>query len=256
MSTEKKISAVIITFNEERNIGRCIDSLQGVVDEIVVVDSLSKDKTVAIAKEKGARVVDHAFEGYIEQKNYAITCAQHEYVLSLDADEALSKELTRSIFEVKEELKFSVYSFNRLTNYCGKWISHCGWYPDVKVRLFDKSIGSWGGKNPHDTFIARAGATSLHLSGDLLHYSYYTREEHAKQIEHFSTIGAQAYYDKGKRSSTFKIVLSPTFIFIRNYIFRLGFLDGYFGWLVCIGSAKSTYLKYAKLKRIQAGKIF
>ena len=226
MSTERKISAVIITFNEERNIGRCIDSLHEIADEIVVVDSLSKDKTVAIAKEKGARVVDHAFEGYIEQKNYAITCAKYEYVLSLDADEALSKELTKSIIEVRKELKYSVYSFNRLTNYCGKWIKHCGWYPDVKVRLFDKKIGSWGGKNPHDTFIAKPGATSLHLAGDLLHYSFYTIEEHVKQIDHFSTIGAKAYYEKGKRSNVLKLVFSPAFIFVRNYIFKMGFLDG------------------------------
>lgn len=248
-----KISAVIITYNEQVNIARCLNSLKGVVDELLVVDSFSIDDTVRIAKIAGAKVVQHEFEGYIQQKNYAISCAEHEWILSLDADEALSEELKKSIFSIKNDLTSLVYSMNRLTNYCGKWIRHCGWYPDVKVRLFKKSDGEWGGKNPHDKFILKKDVEILHLQGDLLHYTFYTVEEHERQIERFSSIAAQAYFEKGIRSNLLKLFLNPLSKFVRNYILKLGILDGYYGWLICSKSAKATYLKYAKLKKIQAG---
>ena len=246
-----KISAVVITFNEEKNIERCIKSLLGLVDEIVVVDSFSNDNTVLLAKNLGAIVVQHAFEGYVEQKNYALKCANNNWIISLDADEALSEELKRSILQLNSLEIDKVYSFNRLSNYCGQWIKHCGWYPDVKVRLINKVSGEWGGKNPHDKFISKTGIQSQHLKGDLLHYTFYTVEEHQKQIHKFSSISAQAYFEKGIRSNGFKIIFSPVSKFLRNYIIKLGFLDGYFGWVICTQSAKATYLKYVKLKNIQ-----
>ncbi|MEZ4917990.1 MAG: glycosyltransferase family 2 protein [Saprospiraceae bacterium] len=128
-----KLSAVIITYNEERNIGRCLDSLEGVADEIVVVDSFSSDQTEAICQAKGARFIPHAFEGHIQQKNYALDQANHALVLSLDADEALSDELRASVLAAKSSLDFSGYFMNRLTNYCGTWVHHSGWYPDRKL---------------------------------------------------------------------------------------------------------------------------
>ena len=249
-----KISAVIITYNEERNIERCISSLKGIADEVLVVDSFSNDKTVELAQKLGARVVQHKFEGYIQQKNAAISYANFEWILSLDADEAISEELKIVITREKIALTSDVYSFNRLTNYCGKWIKHCGWYPDVKVRLFQKSVGQWGGKNPHDKFILNEGSVCKHLKGDLLHYTFYSVDEHTQQIDRFSKIAAQSYYEKGIRSSIIKLILNPFSKFIRNYIFKLGFLDGYYGWLICSKSAYATYLKYARLKKIQEGK--
>lgn len=248
---KNKISAVIITFNEERNIGRCIDSLEGIADEIIVVDSLSTDSTAEIVTSKGATLVKHAFEGYIEQKNFAITCATFEYALSLDADEAISETLKQSLLEAKNDLKFDVYQFNRLTNFCGQWIKHCGWYPDVKKRLFKKSIGKWGGKNPHDKFIANSNAKVKHISGDLLHYSFYTTDEHLNTISKFTDIAARAYFEKGIKSNVLKLIINPVSKFMRNYVFKLGFLDGYYGWLICTRTAHATYLKYAKLKKIQ-----
>lgn len=251
MEKSIKISAAIIAFNEKRNIERCISSLKGVADEIVVIDSHSTDETGELAAKAGAIVFRHQFEGYIQQKNYAITKCSHNWVLSLDADEALSEELKRSILETKNNIRGVAYSFNRLSSYCGKWIRHCGWYPDVKVRLFRKNAGSWGGKNPHDKFIVGKDQEVIHLKGDLLHYTYYTVEQHKQQIERFSTISAQAYYDKGIRSNTFKIIFSPVAKFIRNYILKAGFLDGYYGILICVLSAKATYYKYNKLKKIE-----
>jgi len=172
-----KLSAVIITFNEERNIGRCLESLRGVVDDIVVVDSFSTDKTEAICLEHGARFVKHAFAGHIEQKNWAITQALYPHVLSLDADEALSDVLKQSILNAKANFNKQGYYMNRLTNYCGQWIRHSDWYPDRKLRLWDARKGSWGGTNPHDKYSLLAGdKESDWLKGDLLHYSYYTVE--------------------------------------------------------------------------------
>src|SRR6187551_311049 len=132
-----QLSVVIITFNEERNIARCLDSVREIADDVVVVDSFSTDKTEAICREKGARFVQHKFEGHIEQKNYAVTQAKFPYILSLDADEAPDEKLIASIKKVKADWIADGYSMNRLTNYCGKWIHHCGWYPDVKLRLWD-----------------------------------------------------------------------------------------------------------------------
>ena len=247
-----KISAVVITANEEKNIERCLRSLIDLVDEIVVVDSFSEDKTIVLAESFGAKVIQHKFEGYVEQKNYAITCASNEWVLSLDADEALSEALKSALVKAKDELKEDVvYSVNRLNNFCGQWIKYCGWYPDVKLRLFHKSAGEWAGRNPHDKFIVKEGVGVERIKGDLLHYTFYTLEEHNKQIDKFSGIAAQAYYEKGIRSNALNLIFSPLFKFLRNYVVKLGFLDGYYGWLICIRSARATYLKYDKLKKIQ-----
>ncbi|MFI5135444.1 MAG: glycosyltransferase family 2 protein, partial [Chitinophagales bacterium] len=144
------ISAVIITFNEEKKIARCIDSLNGVADELVVVDSFSTDATVEICKAKSVRFIQHAFEGYIQQKNFAVTQATNDFILSLDADECLSEELRLSILAVKNDLKFDGYIMNRRTNFCGQWIHHSGWYPDRKLRLWNRNKGAWGGTDPHD----------------------------------------------------------------------------------------------------------
>jgi glycosyltransferase involved in cell wall biosynthesis len=180
-----KLSVVIITRNEEKNIGRCLDSVMDIADDIVVVDSFSTDRTEEICKNKGARFFQHVFEGHIEQKNYAVTLTEYQNVLSLDADEALDDVLKKSIVAVKENLQYDGYEMNRLTNYCGTWIKHCGWYPDTKLRMFDKRKGKWGGTNPHDKFEMYQGSKTGKLKGDILHYSYYTIDDHYKQIEYF-----------------------------------------------------------------------
>ena len=249
-----KLSVVIITYNEERNIRRCIESVLKVADEIVVVDSLSTDKTKQICHEYEVQFHEQKFLGYIEQKNFALKFATYDYVLSLDADEALSDELVSSILEVKEDLKYSGYTMNRLTNYCGRWIHHCGWYPDKKLRLFKHKKGSWGGVNPHDEFMFDKSVRTIHLNGDLLHYSYYTLDDHFKQIERFTDIAAGELYGKGKKVSFIKLWLSPVVRFVRDYFFLSGFLDGKSGFRICRLSAYATFLKYKKLKGLGKSK--
>jgi glycosyltransferase involved in cell wall biosynthesis len=249
------LSVVIITFNEERNIGRCLDSVSGIADEIVVVDSFSKDRTREICLAKGARFIEHAFEGHIQQKNFALTQAAHPYVLSLDADEALDERLKAAIHQAKQNFLYDGYAMNRLTNYCGQWIRHSGWYPDTKLRLWNKSKGKWAGINPHDKFeMTDANATVAKLEGDILHYSYYSVEEHHRQSEYFSTIAAKAYFELKKKAPWYRLVLNPFSKFLHHYIIHLGFLDGRAGFTIAKISAHSTYLKYHKLRKLWKGK--
>lgn len=250
-----KISAVIITFNEERNMVRCLQSLEGVADEIVVVDSFSKDDTEKLCKSFDVHFIKHPFEGHIQQKAWAAAQATYNYVLSLDADEALSDDLRQSIAEVKANWQADGYSFNRLTNYLGKWIKHCGWYPDMKLRLWDRRKGSWGGVNPHDRIIMLDGSRIERIKGDLLHYSYYSIQQHIDQINKFTEIAAKEAVAKGIKASVFKAVFKSIWKFKRDYIFKLGFLDGYYGFVICVLSAYAVFIKYIKIKEFRnAGK--
>lgn len=246
-----KLSAVIITYNEEANIGRCLDSLIGVADEIVVVDSFSTDRTEQIAKSKGARFIQHTFEGHIQQKNYAMSQAECDYVLSLDADEALDTTLRRSILEFKKQERFSPRKLKRLTNYCGHWVRFCGWYPDKKLRLFDRREGKWNGMNPHDKFELFTQDHHLQtLKGDLLHYSFYTVRDHFKQVWYFTDIAAKAIWDKGQKPAFYKCLLNPMWTFMRMYFIKLGILDGWRGIQICLISAYATFLKYQKARTL------
>ncbi len=245
------ISVVIITFNESKNIARCIQSVQAIADDLVVVDSFSTDGTQEIAKNLGARVIEHPFEGHIQQKNYAITQAKYPHILSLDADEELSEELTKSILAVKQNWIADGYSLSRLTNYCGSWIKHGNWYPDIKLRLWDSRKGKWGGLNPHDKYELESGSTTQHLNGDLLHYSFYTFEQHLNQIHKFTDISSQAAFEKGKRATVLNLILNPFAKFVGGYLVKLGFLDGTPGFRIAWYSAYATYLKYSKLLNIQ-----
>lgn len=246
-----KLSAVIITFNEEKNIARCLQSLEGVADEIIVVDSFSTDATASICKSFNARFISHPFEGHIEQKNYVISQASHSYVLSLDADEALSEKLKTSILAVKNHCVHDAYKFNRLTNYCGKWVKHSGWYPDTKLRLWKKGKGHWGGVNPHDKVIMEKNSSTDFLEGDLLHYSYHTISEHISQTNLFAGIAAKQAFSKGRSASFVKIVLNPWFVFIKKYFFQFGFTAGWTGFTIAIISAFGKFLKYIKLWEIK-----
>lgn len=245
-----KLSAVIIAYNEEEKIGLCLDSLATVADEIIVVDSHSTDRTVEICQAKGASVVSQEFLGYIEQKNFALDKANYEFVLSLDADEVLSEKLIDSIKKIKSNPTHYAYKFNRLTNFCGQWIKHGGWYPDTKLRLWKKDLGKWAGTNPHDKVVLSAKTDVKKLDGDLLHYSIDSIEQHIEQIQKFTTIAAQAMHEKGRKSSLFNIIFNPTFKFIRDYLIRMGFLDGFYGYVIAKNSAFAKYLKYLKLYQL------
>ncbi|MEY4288609.1 MAG: hypothetical protein RLZZ30_697 [Bacteroidota bacterium] len=244
-----KITGVIITYNEERNIERCLRSLKTVCDEIIVLDSFSTDGTEEICKEQQVTFVQHAFDGHIQQKNRALQLAQTDWVLSLDADECLTPALTASILQVKKQPLADAYSFNRLTNYCGHWVKYCGWYPDTKTRLVRKEVAEWQGVNPHDRLELIHAGQVLHLSGDLLHYSYYTKEDHYKQIHFFGTIAANELFQQGKRVSIPMLYLKVINQFVKSYLVKLGLLDGKTGLLISLRSAYATYVKYTNLRK-------
>ncbi len=244
-----KLSVVIITFNEEKNIARCLESVRDVADEVVVLDSFSTDSTPAICARYGVKFFQHAFDGHIEQKNRAITYASNPHILSLDADEALDKELRGSMQEVKKNFPMQGYYMNRLTNYCGHWVRHCGWYPDRKLRLWDSRRGHWTGTNPHDRYELFDGdAKAGYLQGNILHFSYYTVQDHYKQVEYFTNIASRAYFQKGRRAPWYKLVVNPAAKFIDHYLLKRGFLDGRAGYLISRISAYATWLKYKKLR--------
>lgn len=246
----EKISVVIITLNEERDIGRCLASVKDIADEIVVVDSFSTDITEEICKEYKTKFVQHKFENYISQKNWALNQAENDIILSLDADEELSKELQLSILEVKKYFNADGYSMNRLTRIGSKWIKYSGWYPDTKLRLFNRENGKWAGMNPHDEFKYDQKANISKLNGDLLHHSFYSFDELEKQTEKFAKLGAIAYYEKGKRSTLFNVIASPSVRFIRDYFFKGGLFHGIMGFRVSFNNTKATYLKYKYLRSL------
>ncbi len=249
------LSVAIITMNEEKNIGRCLQSVRDIADEIVVVDSGSADKTKEICESFGVRFIEQPFLGFIGQKNFALEASIHPHVLSLDADEALSPELKKSIeSEKKNGFPSAGYSMNRLSWFCDQWIRHGSWYPDRKLRLVLKSSANWGGMNPHDKLELTSNSKEKHLSGDLLHYTYYSLDEYILQGNKFSSIAAKAMFDQGKKASYINLIWNPFLSFIKNYFFRAGFLDGFNGYIIAYQSASQTFLKYAKLIQLQRPK--
>jgi glycosyltransferase involved in cell wall biosynthesis len=247
-----KISAVIITLNEEKNIGRCLESLRSVVDEVVVIDSLSTDKTREICENYGVRFIEQKFLGYVEQKNFALKQAKYDYVLSLDADEALDETLKKEIALLKNNFQHDGYEFNRLTGYNGFWVRHSGWYPDTKLRLVKKEKALWVGNNPHDALTVKGSVGKI--PGDLLHYSYDSISAHVQQTNKFSTIEAQSLFNKGKRATIGKLVTRPPLQFFKDYVLRRGFLDGRYGFVICFMNSLYVLLKYAKMMDMQLNK--
>lgn len=247
-----KLSGVIITYNEERYIEACLSSLVGVVDEILVVDSFSTDKTPDICKQFNVTFIQQEFLGYIEQKNFALKKAKYNYIVSLDGDEALSETLRESIIKLKQQhWQFNGYYCNRLNNFCGQWIKHSDWYPNKKLRVFDKRKATWKGVNPHDKIeLHDAYAKKGKLKGDILHWTYQTYSEFNKKTEYFSTIAAKSYYKLGIKSSLWKIAFRPLWAFFKAYILRLGFLDGLNGFVICVQTYNITFLKYIKLHQL------
>jgi glycosyltransferase involved in cell wall biosynthesis len=245
-----KISVVIITLNEEANLERCLQSVEGIADEILVLDSHSTDGTVALAKRLGAKVIAQTFLGHREQKAKAIELATYEHVLSLDADEALSPELAESIRRVKNNWLHDGYYLNRLNRLGGQWIRHGGWYPDRKMRLFDRRKYVIAGVNPHDRFDPAAGATTSWLNGDLLHYTNDDLDSRVATINKFSTIAAQAFHEEGKRGNYLRIFVKPAARFVSEYWFQGGWRDGFYGYFIAKTSAQYVWLREVKLKHL------
>lgn len=248
-----KISATIITFNEEAHVRRCMDSLREVADEILVVDSGSEDRTREIASAQGARVLERAWTNYSEQKNFAAAQAFHPWILSLDADECLSELLRRRLVDIKKtDPPAAAFCFPRKAFYLGRWIEHSGWYPDDKIRLYHKDQAEWRGGFVHES--VRAEGPVQRIPADLLHYTCDSLSEHLQRLDRYTTLAAADLWRQGKRAGWSQFIGSPLVTFVKTFFFKSGFLDGYQGLFIAMMAAFYNFLKYAKLWEKGRGK--
>ncbi|HYL75984.1 MAG TPA: glycosyltransferase family 2 protein [Bryobacteraceae bacterium] len=243
-----KISAAIITFNEERNISRVLESLR-CCDEIVVVDSGSTDRTVELATKHGARVLESSWRGYAGQKNYASERCEHDWVLSLDADEALSEALEGEIWQIKKNgPDFDAYTMPRMAQYLGRWILHSGWYPDRKVRLYDRRHAKWVGDFVHESVLVEGRIG--HLKSSILHFTCSSLSEHLKTMDRYTTLAAEQLVEQKKAIGWRHLALEPPWTFVKTYVLQRGFLDGAEGLAIAHMAALYNFLKYAKAKNM------
>jgi glycosyltransferase involved in cell wall biosynthesis len=243
-----KISATIITYNEEKNIPRVIESLR-CCDEIVVVDSGSVDRTVELASKLGARVIETQWRGYAGQKNFAAEQAGSDWILSLDADEALSEALEGDIWQIKKNgPRYDAYTVPRLAQYLGRWILHSGWYPDRKVRLYNRTKASWRGDFVHESVVVRGSVGRL--ESNVLHFTCNSLSEHLRTMDRYTTLAAEEIVERGKRVTWAQLVLDPPWTFLRTYFVKRGFLDGVEGLAIAYMAAFYNFLKYVKARNM------
>jgi glycosyltransferase involved in cell wall biosynthesis len=241
----ERLSATIITLNEEVNIAQALESLAW-ADEIVVVDSGSRDATLEICSRFNAKVFHRSWTGYVAQKNFALEKASHEWIFSLDADERVSPELAREIHILREAgLRNSGYRIPRVAFFMGRWIRHGDWYPDRQLRLFDRRRGRWQGGRVHES-VRVEGETGL-LRGEIHHYTYRSLSDYLRRLDAYSALAAADYHQRGRSSNAFKLLADPFATFVKGYFLKRGFLDGIQGLMVAIMGATSVYFKYAKL---------
>ena len=241
----KQLSVTIITLNEERRVGKCIESAS-FADEILVVDSASSDRTVEIARKLGARVIHQDWLGYGRQKQFAVEQAANEWVLCLDADEWLSPELSQSIQSVLEQPEYSAYQFPRRNRFMGRWLRHGEGYPDWSLRLFDRNHAHWSEDEVHEKVVPDEDVGKI--GGDLMHESEETLQQYLEKQNRYTTLQAERLRADGKRGSAIKMVASPLFRFIKFYFIRLGFLDGFPGLLHILIGCRNSFMKQIKLR--------
>ena len=247
-----KISATIITFNEERNIARVIESLR-CCEEILVLDSGSNDRTVEIAGKLGARVEEASWHGYAAQKNIAAELATHDWILALDADESLSEALEAEIWHIKKAgAKYEGYTMPRMAQYLGRWILHSGWYPDRKVRLFDRRKARWIGEFVHES--VRVDGPVGHLESNLLHFTCSSLSEHLRTMDRYTTLAAQEMVTRGQSLGFARLLLDPPWTIFRTYVLKLGFLDGIEGLTIAYMAGLYNFVKYAKARSMSPGR--
>ena len=246
VNSAMKISATLITYNEERHIARAIESLR-CADEIVVVDSGSTDRTIEIAEKLGARIVEHPFKGYAEQKNYAAEQAENDWILSIDADESLSEGLEGEILHVKKNgPEYDAYTVPRLAQYLGRWILHSGWHPDRKVRLYDRRRARWAGDFVHES--VQVDGRVGQFRSNLLHFTCDSLSEHLRTMDRYTTLAAEQLVSQGGKIGWSKLLLDPPWTFFKTYVVDRGFLDGAEGLAIAYMAAIYNFLKYAKAR--------
>lgn len=242
------ITATIITFNEEDRIAAAIASLS-CCDEVLVVDSGSTDRTREIVAASGARVITRSWEGYSKQKNFAAEEARHDWILSIDADEQVSMELADEIAQWKKASPDGIpaLSMPRRAFYMGRWIHHSGWYPDRKVRLYDRRRARWEGDFVHESM--KVDGPVRAFRGDLLHFPFRDWEDHAARVERYTELAAQAARSSGRRGSVLKLVLAPPLTFMKSFFLHAGFLDGWRGLAIAYMGARYVFRREFRILR-------
>ena len=250
----EKLSVVIITFNEEKNIGRCIQSVSSFADEILVVDSFSTDRTVELAESFGAKVIQNPFDGFIEQRGFCIKNARYDFILALDCDECPDENLKTSIQKIKENLSGKNFQLNRLSAIGDQFLYHGNWHPDWKLRLFFRENVLMSGNPPHDKIGSKPGIKVEKLKGKLLHYSDRTKADRTRAIEKHSTVAANFHFSQKKKTNVLKIFIKPIFRFLSGFILKKGFLDGSLGFFVAKSEARYVFLREKKLSHLWKNK--
>ncbi|MBX3722159.1 MAG: glycosyltransferase family 2 protein [Turneriella sp.] len=243
-----KISVCVIGLNEEQNLADCLASVKTVADEIIFVDSFSQDATVKIARRFTKKIFTRKFDNYVAQKNFAASKAKFDWILNLDCDERLSPELAAAILALKKNppADLIAYRFNRLTWYLYRFIRHSGWYPDDKIRLYNRAACSWQGDQVHEIVNAPAAKTGK-LKGDLLHYSFRSIDDHLATIRKYSLMAAESLYARGRRVTLAGVFFRSGWVIVRKFFFELSFLDGAAGIIITYYSAVATFTKYIRL---------
>lgn len=244
------ISVVIITRNEAHIIGTTLQSLQGISDDIIIVDSGSTDDTIAIAKSFGATVIATTWDGYGSNKNKGIDAARHNWILNLDADETIDAELKESILQLELLDGNTVYNFKFKNYFCNKWIRYGEWSGDSHIRLFNRTTIRWNSAAVHEGLTLHDTTKVITLKGNVLHYTTHSMDEYISKTVAYARLNAQKYHLQGKQASFFKLRIAPGFTFFQHYILRLGFLDGWEGYLIAKTTAWYTFLKYSYLKEM------
>ena len=244
------ISAVIITKNEAHIIGTTLNTLKGVVDEVIIVDSGSTDETISICKSFGATVIETKWDGYGANKNKGIDAATNDWILNIDADEALDETLRRSIQQTNLRDENTVYEFNFKNFFCGKWIRFGEWAGDKHIRLFNRKKIRWNSAAVHESLTTDSDTVAVQLKGNILHYTTNDLDEYISKTTMYAKLNAEKYFAKGKKAGFFKLRMAPGFTFLQHYILRLGFLDGWEGYLIARTTGWYTFLKYSFLKEL------
>ncbi len=247
------ISVVIIAKNEAHIIGNTLKSLQPVINDIVVVDSGSTDDTIKICRQFNAAVIETGWPGYGINKNKGIAAAKHDWILSLDADEAIDDELKRSLQQLPLNNEHEVFDIRFKNFFCNKWIRFGEWGFDSHIRLFNRRQVKWNEAAVHESLIFPEAVKITRLKGNVLHYTVRNRQLYADKMKNYAMMNARKYFESGKKANFFKQYFSPLFAFLQHYIFRLGFLDGKEGYTIAKTTGHYTYLKYRYLKELNQG---
>ncbi len=242
------LSVVIITKNEEQYIGESIKSVLDISDDIIIVDSGSTDNTLNICRQHPVNIVETNWEGYGQNKNKGISIAKNEWILSLDADECVDNQLKESIRHFNGHKKNIVYQINRKNFFLNKHIRYGVWGEDKQRRLFNKNFVFWNNAVVHEELVLPDNTEIKTLKGSLNHYTVKSQQVYRDKLKKYATLSADKYFNKKKKTSIVQLYCSPLFSFIKNYIVKLGFLDGYYGFIVCKLQAEYTYLKYKYLQ--------